>query len=170
MNRKRLFSAAAVAALLGLALAPTPTWAGTATASLSVSATVAANCTITAGTLAFGSYDPVVANASTDLSGSGTFTVACTKSASGVYVGLGLGANASGSTRRMISGANYLTYELYKDNSASPTVWGNTSTTGMSYSPTSKTATTLTVYGKVTAGQDVAVGSYTDTVVMTVNF
>src|SRR5262245_838396 len=102
----------------------TPVSAATATANLGVSATVTNNCTISTGALAFGSYDPVVANASTNLDGTGTVSVACTKGTSAT-VGLGLGSNASGSTRRMgDGGGNFLTYELYQD-SGHTTVWGN---------------------------------------------
>jgi spore coat protein U-like protein len=174
MNRHRLLTAAAVVvAIVGIATFGTPRLiAGTASANLAVTASVSANCLITAGSLAFGAYDPVSANASTDLSGSGTFTVACTKNAASVWVGMGLGNNVSGSTRRMQLGATgtYLTYELYKDNTASPAVWGNTQVTGLAYTPTSKAAYTMTVYGKVPSNQDVPPGSYTDTVQMTVNF
>ena len=41
---------------------------------------------------------------------------------------------------------------------------------GRLYTAASKAAANLTVYGRVAPGQDVAVGSYTDTVVATVNF
>jgi spore coat protein U-like protein len=144
--------------------------AATATANLGVSATVTNNCTISTSAVAFGSYDPVVAHASTDLDSSGTVTVACTKGASST-VGLGLGSNASGSTRRMSDGgSNYLTYELYQDNGRT-TVWG-TAGAGL-YSPgaaPSKAARNFTVYGRVTSNQDVPAGTYNDTVVATVNF
>ena len=63
------------------------------------------NCTISTAALAFGSYDPVVTNAATNLDGTGTVTVACTKGLTAT-VGLGLGSNASGSTRRMGDGAS----------------------------------------------------------------
>lgn len=144
--------------------------AATATANLGVSATVTNNCTISTSPVAFGSYDPVVTHASTDLDGSGTVTVACTKGATST-VGLGLGSNASGSTRRMTDGAtNYLSYELYQD-AGRTTVWGNAGA-GL-YNPgaaPSKTARNFTVYGRVTSNQDVPAGSYNDTVVATVNF
>jgi spore coat protein U-like protein len=147
-----------------------PASAATATANLGVSATVTNNCTISTAALAFGSYDPVVANASTDLDGTGTVTVSCTKGASST-IGLGLGSNASGSTRRMTDGSsNYLTYELYSD-AGRTTVWGNAG--GALYNPgaaPSKAARNFTVYGRVTSNQDVPAGSYNDTVVATVNF
>ena len=144
--------------------------AATATANLGVSATVTNNCTISTAALAFGPYDPVVTHAATDLDGTGTVTVACTKGVSST-VGLGLGSNASGSTRRMTDGAsNYLTYELYSD-AGRTTVWGNAGAGlfNLGVAP-SKVARNFTVYGRVVSNQDVTAGSYTDTVVATVNF
>jgi spore coat protein U-like protein len=162
------------AAVSGMAIAAAafsaPASAATATANLGVSATVTNNCTISTAALAFGSYDPVVAHASTNLDGTGTVIVACTKGASST-IGLGLGSNASGSTRRMTDGSsNYLTYELYSD-AGRTTLWGNSG--GDLYNPgaaPSKTARNFTVYGRVTSNQDVPAGSYNDTVVATVNF
>ena len=170
ITTRRVAAAAAVTGILGTLAFSQALQAATAQANLSVSATVVSQCTISApNTLAFGNYDPVSANATTDLDASTTFSVACTKGAPSVWIGLNTGANASGSTRRMASGAERLAYEIYSDSGRS-SVWGNTSGTGVSYTSTSKAATNLTVYGRVPAGQDVGAGSYADTVVATVNF
>jgi spore coat protein U-like protein len=159
------FGGAAIAGAFGTAAS-----AATATANLGVSATVTNNCTISTAALAFGSYDPVVAHASTNLDGTGTVIVACTKGATAT-IGLGLGSNASGSVRRMKdSGTNYITYELYQDSGRS-TVWGTAG--GALLSPgaaPSKVARNFTVYGRVASDQDVPAGTYNDTVVATVNF
>jgi len=40
----------------------------------------------------------------------------------------------------------------------------------VSYNSTTMAATTETIYGQIAAGQDVNTGSYSDTVVATVNF
>lgn len=147
--------------------------AATVTANLSVTATVSASCSISTNTLAFGAYDPVGTNASTPLDGLGGVVVTCTNGAP-TTVTLGQGAHANtGSTdaaplRRMVSGANFLSYSLYQD-AGRATTWGNTSGTGVAHTGTG-TATTVTVYGRVAAGQNVASGSYTDTVVATVTF
>jgi spore coat protein U domain-containing protein, fimbrial subunit CupE1/2/3/6 len=144
--------------------------AGSATSSLSTTGTVANNCTISTAAVAFGSYDPVVANASANLDGTGSLTVACTKGAATTF-GLDLGSNASGSTRRLTDGAsNYLTYQFYQDSGRS-TVWGNSGAD--LYTPAaapSKAARVFTVYGRVPSNQDVPAGSYSDTVTATVNF
>jgi spore coat protein U-like protein len=166
---------ALIGALLLIACATWPgagyvVFASTNTANLAVSATVSVNCTVTAGTLAFGSYDPVIANASSNLDASGTFTIACTKNASGVTIDVGQGGNYS-SGRRMAASGNYLSYQMYSD-AARTSIWGSTSggsVVNMS-APVSKAAVTYTVYGRIAGGQDVPAGSYSDTVVATVNF
>ena len=146
-----------------------PALAQTATANLTVSATVAKNCSITTTAVAFGSYDPVVANAAAPLDGTGTVVVTCTKGA-GTRIDLGLGANTSGAVRRMTGGTDFLTYELYQ-NTTRTTVWGTGAAAGQTIvAAPSKAARTFTVYGRVAAGQDVAAASYNDTVVATINF
>lgn len=149
-------------------------YAGTATANLDVSATITANCTISTAPLAFGAYDPIVANAAGALDGTGTVTTTCTNG-SAATVTLGQGANAdTGSTdaiplRRMNDGGtNYLSYFLYSD-SGRTTVFGNTDVTGKGETGTGGTVNT-TVYGRVTGGQNKPAGNYTDTVVATVTF
>jgi spore coat protein U-like protein len=151
-------------------LSATPAHAGSATASMAVSATVINNCTISTAAVAFGSYDPVVANASANLDSTGSITIACTKGATAT-IGLNAGGNSSGSTRRLADGAsNYLTYEIYKDSSRT-SVWGDSGAD--LYSPPAapnKSPRTFTAYARVTSNQDVPAGSYTDTITATVNF
>jgi len=141
-----------------------------ASSSLTVNATVSKNCTITTAAVNFGAYDPISTNATAPLDGVGIITVTCTKGAE-AKVGLGVGSNALGTTRRMLGGtAAYLTYELYKDSSHSA-VWGDTSTTGLDIpAAPDRNPRDFTVYGRVTQAQDATVGSYTDTVLATVNF
>jgi spore coat protein U-like protein len=96
-------------------------------------------------------------------------TIACTKGA-GPLVELGLGSNASGSVRRLSSGTDFLTYELYSDASRS-TVWGTGAADDFAPGAApSKVARNFPVYGRVAANQDVVAGVYSDTVVATVNF
>ncbi len=147
----------------------TPVSAQTATANLAVSATVANKCTISTTPLAFGAYDPIVDNASTALAGTGGVVITCNKNTA-TTIGLGLGSNATGSIRRMVLGADYLTYELYQE-VGHTTIWGTTGT-GLLTPPVApnKNARTFTVYGLVAPGQDVAAGTFTDTVVATVTY
>jgi spore coat protein U-like protein len=156
-----------------LAFAPaggweTPVRAASRSKSLSVSISVVANCTISTTPLAFGSFDPVVVNATAPLDAGGLVTIACTKGAA-TAVDLDLGQHALATARRMWSGAEYLEYELYQD-AGRTQIWG-TGTQAMTppVAP-SKVPRPFTVYGRVPGGQDVAAGSYSDTVMATVNF
>ena len=91
------------------------------TTTLTVNLTVANDCTITAPNIAFGSA-PVVSGF-TAVTGQ-TINLACTKG-SAYTVGLGDGQNplSVGGRRRMISGGNYLAYDIFK--SAGTTRWGS---------------------------------------------
>ena len=143
--------------------------AGTATASLNVTSTVSGNCTISTTPVAFGAYDPVGTNATTPSNNTGTVSISCTKGTT-TPISLDLGANATGSTRRMTDGTDYLTYELYQDTGRT-TVWGASGSA--QYTPAvspGKAARAFTIFAQIAAGQDVGAGSYTDTVTATVNF
>jgi spore coat protein U-like protein len=164
--------------VVSLLLASAPAFAASKNSTFSVSATVVANCTISATDLAFGNYDPVVANntGGADVYANSTVTVACTKGAPNVWIGLDAGANgasATGTTRAMTAGSsNFLSYELYAAN-PNPTpgsAWGNTQATGKSYVAASKAATAITVFGRIPKGQDAAAGAYADTVTATINY
>jgi spore coat protein U-like protein len=148
-----------------------PAMAQTVTANLAVGVTVAKNCSISTTAVAFGSYDPIAANATTPLDGTGTVVVNCTKRA-GTRIELGLGANASGATRRMKGATDFLTYQLYR-NAARTTVWGSgaggSGGRHIAAAP-SRAPRTFVVYGRIAAGQDVGAASYNDTVVATINF
>jgi len=147
-----------------------PLRAATGTTNLSVSATVTRNCTITTTPVVFGAYDPVVANATVALDGTGALVVACTKGTTAT-IGLGLGGNGAGTARRLSDGAtNFLDYDFFKETTRT-TVWGTTGaeTLDTGVAP-SKTARTFSVYGRVAPNQDVPAGTFTDIVVATVNF
>ena len=94
---------------------------GSGTASLTVSMTVTNDCQITAPNISFGSA-PVVSGF-TAVTGQ-TINIACTKG-SAYTVGLSDGQNpvSVGGRRRMISGTNYLAYDIFK--SAGTTRWGS---------------------------------------------
>jgi spore coat protein U-like protein len=144
--------------------------AATATANLAVSATISNNCSITTIAVGFPAYDPIVTHAATpDDSTTGSVTVTCTKGAV-TTIGLGLGANVAGTQMRMVNGTNYLNYALYQD-AGHATVWG-TAGAGLltPVAAPSKAPRTFPVYGRIPAAQDLPAGTYTDTVVATVNF
>ena len=168
--KTRILTFATAAALLFTAHSAV---ALTKSTTFNVSSSVAANCTISATDLNFGAYDPLVANKTTALDVNTTVTVLCTKGSTGVNVGLDLGTHTVAGNRFMSNGSDSLRYELYSD-SAGGTVWSNGGAglvTWPVFGPIGAGAgTPHTVFGRVPAGQDVSVGSYTDVVTATVNF
>jgi spore coat protein U-like protein len=151
---------------LALVAIASPMFAASLSTPLAVSASVAQNCTITTAPVNFGAYDTITGTA---VAGTGTVNVACTKGSTGLTIDLNVGTNglaAVGTNRAMISGANYLNYDLYSD-SGHVTVWLNGF--AISNAP-SKAARPFTVYGLIAANQDVPAGSYGDTVTATINY
>jgi spore coat protein U-like protein len=147
-----------------------PAFAASASAPLPISASVAAVCTITTSAVAFGAYDPVVANAATDLLAAGSVNVACTKGTAST-IDLGNGGNFAAGSRRMASGTDFLNYALYKD-AARTLVWGTglAGGTTQAYVAASKAVTAVPVYGTVPQAQDVTVGAYSDSVLATITY
>jgi len=153
------------------------------TGTLTALASVNTNCTITTTPVAFGAYDPIVANKAGALdNGAGSVSVACVKG-SAPAIGLDLGQHASGTTRRMqhaSTATEFLAYELYKPPNVLPgtpcsfpaaTVWGSAGAAALSPGAApNKNARTFFVCGTVGAGQNVEVGTFSDTVVATVTF
>lgn len=143
--------------------------AATDTATMAVSTSVAVTCTISTTALAFGTYDPVSANASVPLDQTSTVTITCTDGAS-VTVGLDLGLNeGAGTQRKMVNGAaDALNYDLFSE-STRTTAWDETTTVTRTGTGV---ADVLTVYGRVPAAQTNAQTgtTYNDTVVATVTF
>jgi spore coat protein U-like protein len=136
-----------------------------ATTTATITGSVAAICSVSAGTLGFGAYSGAAVNATAAVS------VNCSNGA-GYQVGMGGGSNQSGSSRRMAGpSASRLAYELYSD-PARVTPWGDGSAQlGSRRSGTgSGGAQSLTVYGRIPAGQSPAAGSYSDSVVVTIEY
>lgn len=167
-TRRLLAGTGATLALLAGAYITQPATAATHSANLAVTATVTNNCLVQAGSLDFGSYDPIATNDTTPLDVDGSFQVRCTRGGSAV-LRLDPGTNASGGSRRMAAGGAFLNYELYTDGSRS-TVWNDAANT-VTYGPAASSAfSAISVYGRVPAGQDVPPGNYSDTVTVTADF
>ena len=147
-----------------------PVQAASATANLTVGATIVNNCTISTTPVAFPAYDPIQTHATNpDDSTSGSVTITCTKGSSAT-IGLGQGQNYTSTNRMKDTGSNFLNYALYQDTNHG-TPW-TTSGAGLLSPPAalSKAPRTFTVYGRIPGGQDLPAGTYSDTVVATVNF
>ncbi len=141
---------------------------GQTTSQLQVMTTVVGKCTITTEDVTFGNYDPVVANKTTPLDGAGGITVTCTQGTVAT-IGIDVGSNSQGTTRRMSGGTNFLGYELYKDTGRTQ-IWGTTGAAAMVLpaAPTMQ-ARTYPIYGRVPQAQDVPTGAYLDRVLATVS-
>jgi len=163
--RLRNITAITTAGLVVLGASATRTSAATSTANLNVSVTVVNNCTISTTPLAFGTYDTL---SSADTDATGTVEITCTQGATAT-IGLDLGANASASTRRMKDATtNHLTYEIYNE-STRTTIWNATNVVNAGSAP-SNAPRSFTAYGRIAGAQSVPAGSYSDTVVATVDF
>ena len=151
----------------------TQSHADTNVSTMSVSATVRHACSIDTTPMAFGTYDGVVANASSALHATATVISTCTSGAA-AQITMNAGNSAgSGSddvpVRRMTSEAgDYLVYQVYSDVSRE-TVWGNAVPTGVALTGTGLPQT-LTVYGSIPSAQMVPEGDYNDQIVVTITY
>lgn len=163
IHRPLLLFAATVAA----PALSSPAVAGTDTAEVAVTAEVITGCTVTASPMRFGSLFGVTGAART----SAAINLRCSpNTAFGVEMDYGL--NRQGNNRRMRNpvGNRYLRYRIFADAGYSQQwddrprrqVTGNTGASGM---------VTLTAYGEIPSVTNLsASGTYSDTVVVTVQF
>lgn len=129
----------------------------------------AVDCQISATDHAFGTYDPTSSVATDSTS---DVTVKCllagTLVETSYTITLSTGASGNYSERTLESASDVLGYNLYVD-STRTTIWGDGSGDSATVSNTAQKET-HTVYGRLFAGQYVAAGSYSDTIIATVQF
>lgn len=169
MNRK--YTTTFKIMLLGLHLLSSNNigYAGTVTVNMPVSANVVPGCTISASTLAFGSAYTGAAV----LNGTATVSYQCANGSTAT-IGAGNGLNYVSPARRMVrttTPLDYINYYLYVDSNRTQ-AWGTTASSSSYLFNVTGTgsAATITVYGQIPASQNVNIGNYTDTVVMTITF
>ena len=170
---KRILIPAAVA---GSLLAAGAAEAATATTNMTVQMTVAASCTVSATTLDFGTQ--TLTNIGVNIDASSQLTVTCSNSAP-YNIAMNAGANDAGggiTARKMLiggGGTETIAYQLYRD-AARTLVWGFTTSGGGADVVTGTgtgAAQSIDVYGRVPAGQNgIKIGTYTDTITVTVNY
>jgi spore coat protein U-like protein len=119
--------------------------------------------------VAFGSYNVFDTSS---LDSSATITYNCNNQANHVSIWLGKGSSSTFAPRTMTKGGETLSYNLFVD-AARTAVWGD-GTSGTSVyarnNPPNNSNVNVPVYGRVTAAQDVSAGSYSDTILATINF
>ena len=124
-------------------------------------------CTIESSGIEFGIYDPLD---SVPLDATGGITYTCSTQMAVVIV---MTTGDSGSfDRRMASGSDTLAYNMYVD-SARTKVWGDGAlgtATHVDLSPPKDASVGVAVYGRIPAGQDVAEGRYTDSLMLVMVF
>ena len=129
----------------------------------------ASSCSFSSITsVSFGAYD--VFSALSNYNGVGSITILCgSGSGPNFVITLSTGQSNTYSSRVMKSGGNSLNYNLYTS-AARTVIWGD-GTGGSNVMTAAKHSTTsLSIFGEIPAGQDAAVGTYTDSIITTVNF
>ena len=159
------------AALAGLFAAAAPAVAGVTNTDLAVSAAVEATCTVSTTAVAFGGVNTLSATADV---ANGALIVTCTPGTTwAATAGLGNGTGATFALRKMTIAAttNTLSYTLYT-NSTRTIIWGDGVSPNGSFTGTGTGAAQAnTIYGRVPGSQGTAaIGSYADTVAVTVTF
>ena len=135
---------------------------------LTVSVRVVPNCHIAITDLSFGAYDPLQDNATQPLDATADVRMRCTKNSQANIV-LDYGRSARGEFRTMTAGRDTVNYELFQDASRSKP-WGMGEHSLRIISAGGTDPQRFTVYGRVSAGQEVPPGAYTDIVLATVDF
>ncbi|MFC7050144.1 Csu type fimbrial protein [Emcibacter nanhaiensis] len=144
-------------------------YAATSTTTFNVTATVLAECIVSASDLAFPDYSVTTGLA---VEATTSITVKCSSStAYEVFLNAGTGSGATTAIRKMTGGggSDTLSYSLYQD-AAHNMVWGETSGTDVVSGTGDGLDQAITVYGQIAANQPAVVGSYSDTITVTVSF
>lgn len=156
-SSKALALIASVAAIL--VATPRAAHAASVQGTFTVTAAVVKNCIVTTNNIDLGNYDPT---STVQLSVTQNVSVSCTKGTSGVSIGL-----ASTSWTLKDGSGNAIPYKIFQG--ATSTDWTATPWTGISFAA-AKTAQNFGANAKPDVGVDVPVGTYTDTVTVTVTF
>lgn len=135
------------------------------TTTFPVTVNVLPDCTISAADLSFGTYTGV------QLDGQSSISVTCTSGTSwNVGLDQGSSAGATVTTRAMTTaGGTHLSYSLYR-NVARTQNWGNSIGSDTVGGTGSGSAQSISVYGRIPAGQTPVAGAYSDTIVATITF
>lgn len=135
-----------------------------------LAAHAAIKCSVTTVGVAFGFYDVF---SSTPLDSAGSVTIRCIGLGTGidpVSVSLSTGGSGSFQPRTLFRGPDRMSYNLYLDAGRSQ-IWGDGTGGSLRYASASNNQpVTLTIFGRIPPGQDVSAGTYSDTIVVTVNF
>jgi spore coat protein U-like protein len=145
-------------------------FAGLAGAVLATPAAAINLCTFSTVGVNFGNYNVFSAGA---LTANGTVTYRCLGvGGESITIDLSQGTAPSFNPRTMSQSGEVLNYNLYLD-AAATQIWGNGTAGSQRYGPLvppNNQTVNVTIFGRIPPGQDVTVGSYTDTIIATINF
>ena len=160
----RVFLCSAAIASLLVVLQPATTHAQSPqTAVLTVNATVQSSCSLNSGTLDFGTY---TSGQTLDRDVDGAIDYSnCSGTISFELDG---GDSGDVNNRTMASGGDTLIYQLFRDQARS-SVFG-TGADAQSKLLLAPGSGSVDVYGRIPGGQNVAAGSYSDTINITLTF
>ncbi len=138
---------------------------GSTSVSFAASATVLKSCNVSAGNLDFGA----VGDLNTVVDGQSMLSVQCSRGI-GYTVALdgGLAGASDPTARTMTTGGQAVTYGLYQ-NSGRTTPWGTAASTTLGGTGTAA-AQAIPVYGRVPVQATPPVGTYSDTVVVSITY
>jgi spore coat protein U-like protein len=129
----------------------------------------AAQCSISSTAVVFGTYN-VFSSAPVD--STGTIVYKCNGGVRALLITMTKGQSSTFIPRALVKSKETLAYNLFRD-AARTTVWGDFSGGTSAYidvNPPNNQWVSLTVYGRISPGQDVSAGSYSDSVTVVVNF
>ena len=136
------------------------------TASFNVGATYPASCTVSSATLNFGS----IASTGTAVNSAVSINVNCSNSTPyTVATNDGLAGTNNPAARQMQHGTDRLVYGLYRD-AGRTLVWGDTPGVDVLGGVGTGASVPVTVYGRVQQQTTPVVGTYNDTVVVTLSY
>ena len=125
--------------------------------------------------LAFGVYDGF---ATAHLDTQSNIVVTCTRiggpPTATISIALGPSVSSGAIAIRYLRGPDQLNYNLFRDATRS-TIWGNTTgvdtvTQSLTLANNATGSTSFTVFGRIFAQQDVRVGTYADSLLITVSY
>ena len=145
----------------------------TALFSLAIPDMARAVCQINLSTLNFGNYDPLETS---PVDSVGNLTYFCSQPVPLVTITIDRNGAQNVLNRRMVNSggqnADSLLYNIYLD-AARTAIWGDGTQGSQIWStpsPAAHTRINLPIYGRIPAGQNVSVGSYGDTLMITINY
>ena len=139
-------------------------------ANLSAATTLNAACSVTAGPVSFGVYDPLSLS---PLDTIGRLTYRCEGRDHNISIGISRGNAPSFNPRQLRMGAETLNYNLFVD-VARTAIWGDatggTTTLFVRNPQPNNSDIQVNIFGRIAAQQSTAAGTYNDTLTVTINF